>query len=272
MTQSNLFGWNETQRVIDKLGFLPGTIWRVDEQKQRRWKEMIADPAERTVDTDVYATTVDGGGASIFSPVLAAMLLTAYAPDNAAVFDPFAGGGTRAIVAGALGHTYYGLELRGDECRRIAARLSELRLPGNVFEADAMSYDDLPMAFAHFCYTCAPYWNLEQYGGDPQLDLSMAPTYAMYLGMLNRAAKQTRRRMKSGALTCWTFGDLRDNKGNLILLHADAAKVIAGAGYDIHDIIIWDGYGTSWVQRAGNFEGNKRLIRQHEYVLVMRVW
>lgn len=270
-------GLASEQRVITRLGFPPTTVWKPDIAEQNKWKAYVGDKGQEREGAWQGGGAYDIG-ASVFSPVLAAMLLDAYAPPGGRVYDPFAGGGTRAIVCAALGYKYTGVELRENEVHSIQKRIAELmpklgEASVEVVVGDGMNFWPTDrMCTYDFCLTCPPYWNLERYGGDPTQDLSEATTYGGYLGMLHRAAQCVRYLVKPGKFCAWVFGDLRQEpNGDMLLLHADAARVICSAGFQMHDLIIWQGYGSVHAQRWGQFDGkNKRLVRDHEFVLIVR--
>ncbi len=95
--------------MIDKIGFIPLSIWERDWTKTKKYKEIIGDKAQEREQGASYGFM---DTASIFNPDLAIKILSAYAPDNAKIIDPFAGGGTRGIIADKMGHTYHGVESR----------------------------------------------------------------------------------------------------------------------------------------------------------------
>ena len=50
-------------------------------------------------------------GTSIFDPVLCEVIYNWFCPDGGIVFDPFAGGSVRGVVAEMLGRKYIGIDL-----------------------------------------------------------------------------------------------------------------------------------------------------------------
>jgi len=59
----------------------------------------------------------DGGpnGTSVFDPVVAEIAYSWFCPKGGAILDPFAGGSTRGVVAGLLGRSYLGIDLRPEQ-------------------------------------------------------------------------------------------------------------------------------------------------------------
>jgi len=54
-------------------------------------------------------------GTSIFDPVVCELAVRWFSPPGGSVLDPFAGGSVRGIVAGVLGRSYVGVELRAEQ-------------------------------------------------------------------------------------------------------------------------------------------------------------
>jgi len=221
-------------------------------------------------DESVYRGKVT---ASIFNPAVAAWLLNCFAPAVGHVFDPFAGGGTRAIMAAKRGLTYLGTEIRAEEVLAVRARLAACGVTAGVTiqHGDARTCDAIAMCSADFCLTCPPYWNLEQYNGGPD-DLSMIESYPRFLAELGRVIAQTHRILKPGALSCWVVGlHRRETTGELTALHHDVTRLHQAHGFTLREEIILSQKGNGAIQRVGNFEkGERRLVRTHEYALVFR--
>lgn len=74
---------------------------------------------------------------SIFDPVLCEIVYRWFCPAGGAVLDPFAGGSVRGIVAAALGHVYYGVDLRKEQVEANEQQWKDIgaRLAGKA-EAD----------------------------------------------------------------------------------------------------------------------------------------
>lgn len=218
-------------------------------------------------DESVYRGKVT---ASIFNPSIAAWLLNCFAPAEGLCFDPFAGGGTRAIMATKRGLRYVGVELREEEVEVVRARVERAGVSDavTIVQGDARECPGIPEASADFLMTCPPYWTLEQYeGGDA--DLSMIPDYPSFVAELGKVVRRTAEVLKPGATSCWVVGLHRDPAGVLVAMNHDVARLHAEAGFDFREEIVLSMKNNGSIQRVGNFDkGSHRLIRQHEYCLV----
>src|SRR3990167_2979768 len=114
----------------------------------------FTDPADND---SVYGGKIT---ASIFNPAVAAWVLNLFGPSTGTVFDPFAGGGTRAIMTRKAGLRYVGTELRAEECEAVRARLEAVGIAdgAEIIHADARKVDMVRTASASFIFTCPPYW------------------------------------------------------------------------------------------------------------------
>ena len=150
------------------------------QRRKKEWKEIGLDSGTGRAD----ALLGDGlvglakkqgsnlNGTSIFDPVLCEVVYNWYSPNGGIVFDPFAGGSVRGVVAELLGRKYIGIDL------------SQKQVDANQINADSLGVcpawhcDDSKNAdsyiddeTADLLFSCPPYYNLEKYSEHP-LDLS----------------------------------------------------------------------------------------------------
>ena len=287
--QYNLFGEEiKKLNVKDRIGFLPTSIWRPNWQETTRLKKIIGDFGQtrimdkcsgnyRSVGWEKLGTKTKynedfgngGNELSIFNPHLAQMILSAYCPPVARIFDPFAGGGTRAIIATAMGHDYYGVELRQNEVDRITKVGEDLKLDFHVIKGDGQTENFNHKNWFDFSYTCPPYYNLEIYS-HLENDLSNAGSYNKFLKMISNCLVNTYNVMKPNSLTAWVVGNFRDDKGNLKHFNGHTVLLAQRAGFKLHDEIIFEGASSVAKLRSGSFAANRKSVRIHEYILIFK--
>ena len=135
-----------------------------------------------------------------------------YSPKNGIVYDPFAGGAVRGIVAELLGRKYIGIDL------------SQKQVDANQINADKLGVcpawhcDDSKNADAYIAdetadllFSCPPYHNLEKYSEHP-LDLSNM-NYEDFTEAYTEIIATACRKMKQNCFAVWVVGDIRDSKG-----------------------------------------------------------
>ncbi len=300
MEQDNLFAVDDADpfvAALDRYGTWPVTVWDCDfsDPTVKQMKGLIGDKGELRTDDEGYVyfagakrkagtsamythtkgdrhNGVDGTfgyqkGASVFNPAVAAWIINMYAPESGLCFDPFGGGGTRAIMAAKSGLDYSGIELRLEECVAVESRCNAAGVSVDIVCGDSRDCSHMADNSADFLLTCPPYWNLEQYNGGDN-DLSMCATYEEFCAGIGEVIAETKRALKPGAVAVWVVGMFRhDNQ--LIPMHHDIARLHTDCGFQLKEEIVLAHRNNGALQRVGNFEkGNKYLIRTHEYALV----
>jgi hypothetical protein len=277
----------------DWFEILPLTVWELPQADPLEWelkraigdkgvKRLVKGPCHFAVDPRIgsrhraeeLAKETGGeetqGVSSVFSPKTASLLLRMYAPKEGVCFDPFAGGGTRAIMAAKHGLDYVGLELRPEGVKETIARCqaNDVIDKVRIYQGDAQLCTAIPDNSADFIITCPPYWNLEQYEGGEN-DLSMAPTYEAFLEMYRHVIFHTFRILKPGAVSCWVVGLCRDKDKQLVPIHHDTARLHKVFGFWMKEEIILYRKGGAALTRVGTFhKGNHLLLRVHEYAQI----
>jgi DNA modification methylase len=278
-------------KMQTRLGFSPLSIWKPDWFKVvNRFKKLIGDDGStRELKGSKMKLLGSKYETSIFNPHLAMMILRAYAPpvefDNnneithsPKVYDPFGGGGTRCIIAAAMGYDYHGVELREVEVNRIHKQIERLKLEKcNLVVGDSAQYPFGENEF-DFSYTCPPYFDLEVYS-DLENDLSNAGTYENFLVMMKDVLAGVYKGLKPDCFSVWVVGNFRvTNKkhypnhveGEFIHFSGDLIHIAKEMGFIIHDEIVFHGAAGIANQRAGQFEANKKIVRVHEYVIILK--
>jgi len=266
----------------DRFNQLPTSVWVTQPRASRFQNELralVGDYGQSRTDTTFSGSDSLFGTdtpASIFNPELAGMIVQAYTQRGDYIVDPFAGGGTRAVISAALGRTYHGIDVREEEVLRVRARLAELGLHD---KADIELGSSTRLTFwthgpnyfvADALITCPPYWNLEVYSDDPE-DLSTAPTYTEFLEKLRPVISNSFASLKPGALAVWVVGDIRHPKGELLDFPGDLTRLHQEEGFYFYDRVIYSQNATQGAaQRSGMFDKTRKVVRLHEYVMVFQ--
>ena len=289
------FGFaDEFKTAIKKYGIWPITVWdcNYSDPLLQQLKKRVGDGCEERIGCGSLGyqsksarvecftkksndKSTDRGkiSESIFNPVVAIWILNLFGPEKGTVFDPFAGGGCRAIAVAKKGLEYVGIELRQEEVNAIKDRLNRNDCEAKIYCADsknlkALKGGGIKNNSADFLITCPPYYNLETYKGGEN-DISMAKTYAGFLKGIEETVKESKRILKPGVLSCWVVGFHRDKYGGLLSIHSDIAAIHKSLGFLHKEEVILNLKNNGSLQRVGNFEkGDKRLIRTHEYLEV----
>jgi hypothetical protein len=111
-----------------------------------------------------------GGGTSLFDPVLTELIYRWFAPTNGSIFDLFAGGSVRGIVAGILGYKYTGIDLskiqidaNNEQVEIIKPTIKPEYIQGDTNKMNTL----LPANYkTDIIIACPPYHDLEKYSDD----------------------------------------------------------------------------------------------------------
>lgn len=267
---TDLFG--DTHKALSmrsRIGFVPISIWQPNWQLVKGLKALVGDDGSTRKLTGKKMKLMGSKyDVSIFNPHLAQMILSAYCPTGARIYDAFGGGGTRGFVASAMGHQYLGVEIRQEEVDRIKAQQLVLDNQFDIICADSQFYDIEPEGY-DFSYSCPPYYDLEVYSTQ-EGDMSNANTYSEFLGMLEKSLAVTFTGLKPDSLCVWVVGNFRDKAGNLIHFNGDVVRLAQKIGFVLWDELIFWGASGNAAQRAGQFEANRKSVRVHEYVIVLK--
>lgn len=206
-------------------------------------------------------------GTSIFDPVLCEVIYNWYCPGGGIVFDPFAGGAVRGVIAELLGLKYIGIDL------------SQKQIDANQINADrfgvcpAWHCDDsrnadkyIPDGAADLVFSCPPYHNLEKYSNHPQ-DLSNM-NYADFIAAYCDIISKSCRKLKDNRFAVFVVGDIRDKKGAYRDFVSETKRIFRECGLFLYnENILLEQYGTA-PMRAAQFARGRKVVKVHQNVLV----
>ena len=207
-------------------------------------------------------------GTSIFDPVLCEIIYNWFGIENGIVFDPFAGGSVRGIVAEMLKQHYIGIDL------------SQSQVDANQLNADrfkvcpAWHCDDSKNAdkyivddSADLVFSCPPYHNLEKYSDHP-LDLSNM-NYEDFIKAYKEIILLSCKKLKNNRFAVFVVGDIRDNKGAYRDFVSETKQIFKSAGLCLYnEMVLLEPYGTA-PMRAGNiFKARRKTVKVHQNILV----
>ena len=183
------------------------------------------------------------------------------------MFDPFAGGSVRGVVAEMLGRHYIGIDL------------SEKQVDANQINADMLGVypvwhcDDsrnadkyIQDASADLVFSCPPYHNLEKYSDHP-LDLSNM-NYSDFINAYCEIIARSCEKLKENRFAVFVVGDIRDSKGAYRDFISDTKRIFQDCGlYLYNEIILLEMFATAPMRAGSNFKARK-TTKVHQNVLV----
>lgn len=245
------------------------------QKRKREWREIGLDSGAGRKDDLIgqmknLAERAGGciSGTSIFDPVLCEIIYNWYSMKGGIVFDPFAGGSVRGIVAELLERHYIGIDL------------SERQIDANRMNADKLGVcpawhcDDsknadiyIPDGSADLVFSCPPYHNLERYSDHP-LDLSNM-NYEDFCTAYREIIATSCMKLKDDRFAVFVVGDIRDAKGayrDFIGLTKQAFKENGLCLYN--ESILLNVYATAPMRAGKAFETSRKTAKVHQNVLV----
>lgn len=266
-------------KIAERFGFPPFTVLDARQgawmDRKRAWQALGIESEIGRGENLVFAkglSTYEAcgtlSGTSIFDPVLCESMYRWFCPPAGQVIDPFAGGSVRGIVAAALGHPYWGCDLRREQIDANEVQAARIALDHRPAWVCGDSLDTLPSApAADFIMSCPPYGDLERYSEDPA-DLSGMEWHtfrAAYRRIILRAVE----RLREDRFACFVVADFRDPRGFYRHFVADTAAAFEECGARLYnEAILVSPVGTAAIRATRQFNGGRKLVKTHQNVLV----
>lgn len=235
------------------------------ESGEGRNEELLGKGLNQLIEKQLKNTSLTG--TSIFDPVLCEIAYRWFCIDGGSVYDPFAGGSVRGIVASLLGYKYMGIELRQEQVdanRRTAEKLnvSPEWICDDSQNADKYIEDDS----CDMILSCPPYADLEVYSDDPR-DISNMQ-YDDFCKVYKRIIDIAVKKLKNNRFVVWVVGDVRDKKGYYRMFVDYTKKCFADNGLHFYnDLILVENNPMASPRINGCFK-NRVLPKIHQNVLV----
>lgn len=207
-------------------------------------------------------------GTSIFDPVLCEVVYNWFNVKGGKVFDPFAGGSVRGVVADKLGYEYTGIDLRQEQVTANRENAKELGVNPTWYCDDSLNADQyVADESVDLVFSCPPYADLEVYSDDER-DLSNMD-YEQFKTIYKRIIDIACRKLKNDRFAVFVVGDVRDKRGAYRNFVDYTKKCFIDNGLvSYNDIILLNVVGTGAL-RAKSAMRNRKLIKIHQNVLVM---
>lgn len=216
---------------------------------------------------------VDGAsatGTSIFDPVLCELVYRWFMPQAGSIFDPFAGGSVRGIVASELGMQYTGIDLREVQIianRDQAATICKKSHPVWVVGDSRNGLGLITEPSFDLVFSCPPYHDLEVYSDDPR-DLSNC-SWDEFGNGYHEIISAACRMLKPDRFAAFVVGDIRGKDGYYRGLPELTTKCFADAGMKLYNTaVLATAVGSLPIRTGRQFSTSRKLGNTHQYLLV----
>ncbi|EKT1335046.1 ParB N-terminal domain-containing protein [Salmonella enterica subsp. enterica] len=209
---------------------------------------------------------------SVFDPVICELVYRWFSPVGAVVVDPFAGGSVRGVVAGTLGRSYHGCDLRAEQ---VAANIEQGRelaehitAPPRWVCGDSVRIrENLAGVAADLLFTCPPYADLEVYSDNPA-DISTMD-YPAFLTAYRQIIANAAGLLRDNRFAVVVVGDVRDKKGIYRNFVGDTVQACIDAGLRYYnEAILVSPLGSLPVRVGAQFTKSRKLGKTHQNILV----
>jgi hypothetical protein len=209
---------------------------------------------------------------SIFDPALCEVLYHWFCPKNGTIFDPFAGGSVRGIVAHYLGFKYTGIDIRQEQIDSNREQAIDI-LPLNnqpqwyVGDSNKLLDDNWGNKF-DLVMSCPPYADLEVYS-DLEGDISNKP-YKQFIELYESIIEKSCKNLKVGGYACFVVGEVRDKNGFYIGFVPDTIRAFEKCGMKFYnEAILLNSIASASMRAKGNMKSQK-LVKIHQNILVFK--
>jgi DNA modification methylase len=204
---------------------------------------------------------------SIFDPVLCEIMYRWFSKDNDIIFDPFAGGSVRGIVASNLKRNYFGVDLRSEQVEHNFIQAKDLckdYKPTWLIGSSKEITIDVPY---DLFFTCPPYYDLEKYSNDKKDLSNMTPekfeqTFEMIL-------YKSLKNLQNNRFAVIVVGDVRDENGNYRKFPQKTIEIFEKCGCNYYnDLIILQEPATAAMRSFNYMNASRKIAKAHQNVLV----
>jgi DNA modification methylase len=207
---------------------------------------------------------------SIFDPVLCEIMYRWFCPPGGQVFDPFAGGSVRGVIAGSLNYDYIGIDLRQEQVDANYSQIDIVKdkkpiwICGDSRDMDA----SLPTGFeVDLVFSCPPYADLEVYSKQPE-DLSNMD-YPEFRAAYEDIIKKACSRLREDSFAVFVVGEARSKTGPYYGLVPDTVKAFEEAGCRFYnEMILVTQIAAKALTVAEGFVKSRKIGKIHQNILV----
>ena len=269
------YGNMEKGSLVEKFGIPPFSVFDTKQgywqERKKEWKDLgIKSEIGRDDNLLGFSEVAKAGltGTSIFDPVLCEICYKWFNVEGGKIFDPFAGGSVRGIVAKKLGYDYLGIDLREEQVEANKINAQELGLKIEWYSDDSLNCDKyVKDNSVDMIFSCPPYADLEKYSDDPR-DLSNM-NYETFKETYFEIIKKSCKKLKDNRFAIFVVGDVRDKDGFYYNFVDDTKKAFIDAGMKFYnEIILVNAIGSGALRANKQFVSTRKVVKMHQNVLV----
>ena len=243
------------------------------QERKKAWKG-LGIKSEVGRDAECLPTSIDEkygrkaqNATSIFDPVLCEIMYKWFCIDGGNIYDCFAGGSVRGIVADYLGYHYTGIDVRQEQVDANYENARDLGLKPTWYCDDSMNVDKyLEDKSVDMVFSCPPYADLEVYSDNPN-DISNME-YEDFCKAYKEIIDKACNKLKDDRFAIFVVGDVRDKNGAYRNFVDYTKKCFNDNGLvTYNEAILIDMLGTAMIRASQTFK-TRKLVKVHQNVLI----
>lgn len=206
-------------------------------------------------------------GTSIFDPVLCEIIYKWFNIEKGKIYDCFAGGSVRGVIAEKLGYTYTGIDLRKEQVEANILNARDLNVNPVWYCDDSLNADKyIEDKSVDLVFSCPPYADLEVYSDDER-DISNME-YEDFQKAYKKIIDIACRKLKEDRFAVFVVGDVRDKRGIYRNFIDYTKECFNNNGlYTYNEIILLEQIATAALRCRRNFI-KRKVTKTHQNVLV----
>lgn len=206
-------------------------------------------------------------GTSVFDPVICELMYKWFNVYQGSVFDPFAGGSVRGVIAELLGYKYTGIDLRQEQIDANYKNAEDLNVAPKWYCDDSLNADKyVNDESVDMIFSCPPYADLEVYSDDPR-DISNMD-YDEFLRVYREIIRLSVKKLRQDRFAVFVVGDVRSKDGFYYDFISDTKKAFIDCGVKLYnEIIKLDPLATAPVRAALQMK-NRKTVKVHQNILI----
>lgn len=245
------------------------------QDRKKTWKKLgiigEAGRATNMMRVGKLANIHGKGFTSTFDPVLCEILYYWFCPTEGKIFDPFAGGSTRGLVAAFLGYKYVGIDINPDQIRENRKQASTIKCPQDpkwICGDSDKSLSDVPNNCFDFLFSCPPYFNTERYTNIDG-DLSRISSFQEFLRKYARIVAKSLQMLKENRFACFVVSNIRDRNGFELDFTSETKRIFSDHSAFLYNQGVLLTSLTSLPMRVGKqFSKSRKMGRAHQNILI----
>lgn len=244
------------------------------QERKKQWLDYGIKSEVGREDNLTFAKSLQMGkndnGTSVFDPVLCEVMYRWFNVPGGSVFDPFAGGSVRGIVAKCTDHPYSGIDLRAEQVESNRQNAIDLGLDNKDLEwicDDSRNMDKhIADESVDMVFTCPPYFDLEVYSDDPR-DISNMD-YEGFTAVFHEIMIRAAGKLKDDRFMVVVLSDVRGPDGTYRGMVNSLTAALREQGLRLYnDMILFNVAGSASLRVRRNMH-NRKVVRTHQNVLV----